>query len=54
MLYYRSLRTVPTPLRMSNIFGRAYWSTITVTHDYKHVLYVLLILNRVNNVPRDI
>jgi hypothetical protein len=39
-LYYRSLETASTLLRMGNISGRPYCLTITITHDYKHIIYI--------------
>jgi hypothetical protein len=44
-LYYRSLGTVLTLLRMGNISGRPYCLTITITHDYKHIIYITSLIN---------
>jgi hypothetical protein len=41
-LYYRSLRTVLTLLRMGNISSRPYCLTITITHNYKHIIYIYI------------
>jgi hypothetical protein len=45
VLYYRSLETTSTLLRRGNISGRPYCRTITVTHDYKHILYYIYYLH---------
>jgi hypothetical protein len=45
VLYYRSLKIASTLLRMVNISGRPYGWTITVTHDYKHILYIYIYIS---------
>jgi hypothetical protein len=40
-LYYRSVGIASTLLRKSSISGKPYYWTITVTHDYKHILYYI-------------
>jgi hypothetical protein len=45
-LYYRSLGTASILLRRGSISGRPYYWTITVTHDYKHILYIYHILDK--------
>jgi hypothetical protein len=40
ILYYKSLRTASTLLKIDNILNRPYGGTIIITHDYKHILYL--------------
>ena len=51
MLYYKSVGTTPTLLRMGNISGRLYgWTIIVIIiNDYKHILYIFHINDKLSS-----
>jgi hypothetical protein len=49
IMYYKSLGTMSAMLRRGNISSRSYGWAITITHDYKHILYLYHINDKLSS-----